>query len=107
MCGYFPYIACIPSHTRLLAFLFLDALTIFQLISADLAAPYHFHIQCKGLHFRGWLLVFLFIPYSSVWAVFGVLFVDFLLISLYDWTEQRSIEMKSDIAHVVNWECML
>lgn len=29
---------------------FLDALTIFQLISVDLAAPYHFHIQCKGLH---------------------------------------------------------
>ena len=66
-----------------------------------LAAPYHFHIQCKGLHFRGWLLVFQFISHSSVWAVFGVLFVDFLFISLYDWTEHRSIEMKSDIA----WSC--
>lgn len=37
---------------------FSDALTICQLIFVDLAAPYHFHIQCKGLHFRGWLFCF-------------------------------------------------
>lgn len=38
------------SHTFCWLF-FLDAPTICLLISVDLAAPYHFHIQCKCLHF--------------------------------------------------------
>lgn len=47
-----------PKSYTSVGFSFLDALTIFQLISVDLAAPYHSHIQCKGLHFRGWLWCF-------------------------------------------------
>lgn len=54
----FPLHCMHPKSYTSVGFSFLDALTIFQLISVDLAAPYHFHIQCKGLHFRGWLLVF-------------------------------------------------
>lgn len=99
LCGYFPYIACIPSHTHLLAFLFWMLLPYSNLFLLRWLRHIIFIFNAKVCILVGFG-VLIYTSFFSL-AVFGVWFVDFLFISLYGWTEHRSIEMKSDIA----WSC--
>lgn len=71
LCGYSPTLHA-SQVIHICWLFFLDVLITCQPFPVDLAAPYHFHIQCKGLHFVVGFWCFDLYLVSSLGCIWGV-----------------------------------
>lgn len=98
LCGYFPLHCMHPKSYTSVGFSFWMLLQYANLFLLIWLRHIIFIFNAKVCIFVVGFWCFDLYLILQFWAVFGVVFVvDFLFISLYDWTEHRPIEMKSDI----------